>query len=253
LRESYAAENPWAPTSKTPRLFYMSSTASAGQRFEVNEVLCPFRNIKVKVNSMPFRQEDLYIDEQPALFLLDTGVKLWLWQGWWPETDCRSNADNFSENNSATANNLTGSAMIRWHAERRAAMQTAADYRRVVYGRGARSRDALPPSELVWAGAEPTEFTNLFPVWRHDAAVEALNKKFIKDCSLETTLAELSRSTYSWEELQRRPLPDGVDPAKLEKYLSDQDFQKYLGLTRGEFIASPRWKQLEIRKEKGLF
>ena len=34
LRESYAAENPWAPTSKTPRLFYMSSTASAGQRFE---------------------------------------------------------------------------------------------------------------------------------------------------------------------------------------------------------------------------
>ena len=49
--------------------------------------------------------------------------------------------------------------------------------------------------------------------------------QFIKDCSLETTLAELSRSTYSWEELQRRPLPDGVDPAKLEKYLSDQDFQ----------------------------
>ena len=47
----------------------------------------------------------------------------------------------------------------------------------MVYGRGARSRDALPPSELVWAGAEPKEFTNLFPVWRHDAAVEALNKK----------------------------------------------------------------------------
>ena len=58
-----------------------------------------------------------------ALFLLDTGSKLWLWQGWWPETDCRSNADNFSENNAATASNLTGSAMIRWHAERRAAMQ----------------------------------------------------------------------------------------------------------------------------------
>ena len=58
-----------------------------------------------------------------ALFLLDTGSKMWLWQGWWPETDCRSNADNFSENNATTASNLTGSAMIRWHAERRAAMQ----------------------------------------------------------------------------------------------------------------------------------
>ena len=55
--------------------------------------------------------------------------------------------------------------------------QTASDYRRVVYGRGARSRDALPPSELVWAGSEPREFTNLFPVWRHDPAVEELNKK----------------------------------------------------------------------------
>ena len=30
---------------------------------------------------------------------------------------------------------------------------------------------------------------------------------------------------YSWSELRARPLPDGVDPAKLEKYLSDQDFQ----------------------------
>ena len=36
LRECYAAENPSAPTSKTPRLFYMSATASAGQRFEVS-------------------------------------------------------------------------------------------------------------------------------------------------------------------------------------------------------------------------
>ena len=56
-------------------------------------------------------------------------------------------------------------------------MQTAADYRRVVYGRSARSRSSLPPAELVWAGAEPKEFTNLFPVWRHDEHVHELNKK----------------------------------------------------------------------------
>ena len=35
---------------------------------QVKEVLCPFRNVNVKVNSMPFRQEDLYIDEQPGEF-----------------------------------------------------------------------------------------------------------------------------------------------------------------------------------------
>ena len=90
--------------------------------------------------------------------------------------------------------------------------------------------------------------------------------------------ALLSRDNYSWDELQQRPLPDGVDPSRLEKYLNDDDFvvrnflaiflksvynklcfknsfwfQKYLGLSREDFNAAPRWKQLEIRKEKGLF
>jgi hypothetical protein len=60
----YVVQNPLAPT-KTPRLFYMSSIATAGQRFEVTEVLCPYRSIEV-INSMPFRQTDIYIDEQPG-------------------------------------------------------------------------------------------------------------------------------------------------------------------------------------------
>jgi hypothetical protein len=42
---------------------------------------------------------------------------------------------------------------------------------------------------------------------------------------MEKTLSALSRSAYSWSELQQRPLPDGVDPAKMEKYLSDEEFQ----------------------------
>jgi supervillin len=106
-----------------------------------------------------------------ALFFLDTGSKLWLWQGWWPENDSKSNADNFSENNQM--NNITGSGIIRWHAERRAAMQTAVDYRRLTYGGGRRER--IPEAKLVWAGAEPVEFTNLFPSWKHDEDVERLN------------------------------------------------------------------------------
>ena len=36
--------------------------------------------------------------------------------------------------------------------------------------------------------------------------------------------ALLSRDNYSWDELQKRPLPDGVDPSRLEKYLNDDDF-----------------------------
>jgi len=107
--------------------------------------------------------------------------------------------------------------------------------------------------ELVWAGHEPLEFTNLFPSWTHHIDIQTLNYTFVGDCSVDRTFALLSRDNYSWEELKQRPLPDGVDPSRLEKYLSDDDFVAHLGLSREDFMAAPRWKQLEIRKEKGLF
>ena len=44
---------------------------------------------------------------------------------------------------------------------------------------------------------------------------------------LEATYNDLSRTEYSWQELQVRPLPPGVDPAKIESYLSDDVFQVY--------------------------
>ena len=42
---------------------------------------------------------------------------------------------------------------------------------------------------------------------------------------MEQVLSALSRKEYSWEELQRKPLPDGVDPSKLETYLNDNEFE----------------------------
>ena len=48
--------------------------------------------------------------------------------------------------------------------------------------------------------------------------------QFVGDSSLDRVFALLSRDNYSWDELQQRPLPDGVDPSRLEKYLNDDDF-----------------------------
>lgn len=42
---------------------------------------------------------------------------------------------------------------------------------------------------------------------------------------VEDALAKLTDVMYSWDELQRRPLPDGVDPLKLETYLSQEEFE----------------------------
>ena len=49
--------------------------------------------------------------------------------------------------------------------------------------------------------------------------------QFLGDRSLDRTFALLGRDNYSWEELKQRPLPDGVDPSRLEKYLSEEDFE----------------------------
>ncbi len=41
---------------------------------------------------------------------------------------------------------------------------------------------------------------------------------------LECELAKYSRTQFKLEDLRQKPPPEGVDPAKLEIYLSDEDF-----------------------------
>ncbi|MED6272461.1 hypothetical protein CHARACLAT_030653 [Characodon lateralis] len=91
----------------TPRLFWLS--ASSGL-FEGEEQLYPAR-VTEGVMAMPFLQENLYSAQQPALFLLDNRMEVYLWQGWQPEdTQC------------------TGSAKMRWDSERKCAMETVLQY-----------------------------------------------------------------------------------------------------------------------------
>lgn len=42
---------------------------------------------------------------------------------------------------------------------------------------------------------------------------------------VKEALSKLSKQQYSIEELSSKPLPEGVDPLRLEDYLSDQDFK----------------------------
>jgi hypothetical protein len=45
--------------------------------------------------------------------------------------------------------------------------------------------------------------------------------------SVEAELARLTQSTYPAAQLLQRPLPDGVDPTRLELYLAPQHFQVF--------------------------
>jgi hypothetical protein len=137
---------------------------------------------------------------------------------------------------------------VRWQAERRAAMMTIISYARAKY-----QSTVQPPLKLVWAGHEPQDFINFFPEWSNNNIVARTNQECVESDDLVAAYTELSRTEYSWEELQVRPLPPGVDPAKIESYLNDTVFREKFQMTKCEFQASPRWKQVEMKKVSGLF
>uniref|UniRef100_A0AAR2J8H9 HP domain-containing protein n=1 Tax=Pygocentrus nattereri TaxID=42514 RepID=A0AAR2J8H9_PYGNA len=215
----------------TPRLYKLSSISG---EFAAVEFICPSREPNL-VNSMPFHQEDLYTAAQPALFLVDNHHEVYLWQGWWPQD---------SEN--------TGSARIRWDSDRKCAMETV-----LQYCQGKKNEKKPPKAYLIHAGLEPLTFTNMFPSWEHREDIAEITEKEAEVCNqiilVEDVLARLCKTTYPLADLQARPLPEGVDPLRLEIYLSDEDFEKALEMTRSEYEALPGWKQVNMKKAKGLF
>uniref|UniRef100_A0A8C6FVI0 Supervillin n=1 Tax=Moschus moschiferus TaxID=68415 RepID=A0A8C6FVI0_MOSMO len=215
----------------TPRLFILSS--SSGD-FSATEFMYPARDPSV-VNSMPFLQEDLYSAPQPALFLVDNHHEVYLWQGWWP-----------------IENKITGSARIRWASDRKSAMETV-----LQYCRGKNLKKPPPKSYLIHAGLEPLTFTNMFPSWEHRediAEITEMDTEVSNQITLvEDVLAKLCKTIYPLADLLARPLPEGVDPLKLEIYLTDEDFEFALDMTRDEYNALPTWKQVNLKKAKGLF
>nr|XP_042714389.1 supervillin isoform X30 [Chrysemys picta bellii] len=214
----------------TPRLFILSS--SSGD-FSATEYIYPARDPTV-VNSMPFLQEDLYTAPQPALFLVDNHHEVYLWQGWWP-----------------VENKITGSARIRWATDRKCAMETVLQYCR---GKNVKKP---PKSYLIHAGLEPLTFTNMFPSWEHREDIAEITEMDAEVSNqiilVEDVLAKLCKTVYPLADLLARPLPEGADPLKLEIYLSDEDFEVALEMTRDEYNALPSWKQVNVKKAKGLF
>ncbi|KAM9345570.1 supervillin isoform 2-T2 [Symphorus nematophorus] len=204
----------------TPRLFHLSAASGS---FRAEELQSPTR-LPGLVMAMPFVQESLYAVPQPALFLLDNRLEVYLWQRGQPEQTESS-----------------ASAWSCWHNERRCAMQTALQYCKEMNPR------RPPQAYLIFEGSEPLTFANVFPRWeRSPGAHTQGDAGRVKLTLVQDALAQLMKTQYPLEELLRSPLPEGVDPQHLEVYLSDQDFQ------RDEYASLPSWKQIDLKKSKGL-
>jgi len=192
-------------------------------------------------NAFPAWQRLLYDPQlQPALFLVTLGRRVWLWQGWWPH-DANNNTD-------ADAAAATGSAELRFKFARKAALETAAALAQ------AKGKDT---PQLVAAGLEPLAFTQLFPTWQYRDDIADLQRKSgrfsaVAQHAIPPLLAALHRPHYPRAEL-RPPLPDGVDPLRLEDYLCQEEFAEVLGMAREEFAALQPWKQLQLKRAAGLF
>jgi len=60
--------------------------------------------------------------------------------------------------------------------------------------------------------------------------------------------------TIPFEDLKaNRDLPSNVDLQKKELYLSEADFNKYLNMSKSQFMGLPKWKQDKVKKELGIF
>jgi hypothetical protein len=57
---------------------------------------------------------------------------------------------------------------------------------------------------------------------------------------------------YTVEQLRKQSIP-GLDYKNREKYLSPEDFQAVLGVTKAEFETFPKWKQTNLKRKNKLF
>ncbi|KAM4881344.1 advillin [Thomomys bottae] len=133
-------------------------------------------------------------------------------------------------------------------------------------------RDTNTPILIIKQGFEPLIFTGWFlawdpQIWSAGKSYEQLKAELGDAAAIIRITADMKNATYSLNSESEpkyypievllktvdQELPEDVDPAKKENYLSEKDFVSVFGITRGQFTALPGWKQLQLKKEKGLF
>ncbi|XP_074258914.1 advillin isoform X1 [Saimiri boliviensis] len=134
-------------------------------------------------------------------------------------------------------------------------------------------RDPDTPILIIKQGFEPPIFTGWFlawdpNIWSAGKSYQQLKEELGDAAAIMQITTDMKNATLSLNsndgepkyypiavllKNQNQELPEDVNPAKKENYLSEPDFVSVFGITRGQFAALPGWKQLQMKKEKGLF
>jgi len=159
------------------------------------------------------------------------------------------------------------------HFVQKMAMEVAAKYAQCKSGlkdEPDRPKDIEKRMFIVRPCEEPAQFTTHFQSWGpyRDRLMKEIQEQVNRSADssdnkgkkstpklelLSDKLQELARTTFSYDELLRDPLPKGVDPTILETYLSDLEFRIVFEMTREAFAKLPKWKQDKQKQSVYLF
>ena len=136
--------------------------------------------------------------------------------------------------------------------EKEKSMDSAAKYLQAAEGK----KRHLSTIVKIMAREEPPTFTQFFPGW--DPELLAKTKyvdPYIEKQRLmkEEEEARLAQSVPKVDEktIVRKKELDSA--AAKEQTLSDEEFREKLKMSKQEFAALPKWKQIQKKKEAGLF
>lgn len=174
-----------------------------------------------------FSQDDL---DQNDIFILDTYNEVYVWVG-----------DKSND------------------TEKKMAFETAIEY--VKTATDGRSPDT--PIIKVVAGHEPKLFTCHFLGWD---PVRAAAKEDPMEAKLRAARGGSGPSDvrkaaqvyasgvkHPLAALQKKEVPEGVDPSRKEDYVNDDDFKKLFNMDRDAFAKLPQWKKDNLKKTNNLF
>ncbi|XP_031199965.1 villin-like protein isoform X2 [Mastomys coucha] len=105
------------------------------------------------------------------------------------------------------------------------------------------------PTLLAFRGSQDSPENELELSLRVDGENPSMNHSSSFSSSIAN--GSLPRERLMHQALE--DLPQGVDPARREFYLSDSDFQDIFGKSKEEFYSMAKWKQQREKKKLGFF
>ncbi|KYQ90972.1 villin [Tieghemostelium lacteum] len=105
---------------------------------------------------------------------------------------------------------------------------------------------------------EPLSFTCFFHSWdtfRFQSANGADEVDDLLSPKIEAATNFLKKyyQIVPYDQLTQKNTPPEIDRSVLEMYLSDEEFEKHLGMTKQEWESFPSWKKSEKKKSANLF